>query len=543
MKRNILPLFFALLCSETALAQGIFRVSPKRFNVDGAYEFNPKYFTPMDNGKMYFFATDQADGFAANQLWITEGTWATTKKVKTINNYFYSTLHDMASIPGAVVFFDSRDTSLWRSDGTEVGTVKIKKIGGKGFFAFNNKLFFEGIDNTTGNKQIWITDGTTDGTLMLADIGKSNYGGFDGAKIVFNNKLYFAVAPVDYEYQLWSSDGTALGTKLVKDCNPSGRDAVDYFVIMNNELYFSAYYTGSSGNSLLKALWKTDGTGNGTTVVYKATFPDFFFIADMIPFNNKLYMVSQGDLWSSDGTGPGTSKINMDTTGKNKSFEYISLLTELNGKLYCRAYHYSNGYQLAVLNSSFNGLQELPSGKKDLNPVLIRKFKDGLMFLAKPDPYISEYNQLWYTNGTDTGTKMVIPPSYSNNKGITFFDFGKGDYNFYKNDIYFRANYDHILGYQLFKFTLDSVSKLEPNLAIDGSHVSKILVYPNPTNGKIFVADDKPIGEVLLFNHIGQVVYQKSILEDNMEINIESPGIYYLRLGGGTETRKIVVQK
>ena len=63
---------------------------------------------------------------------------------------------------------------LWKSDGTEVGTVMVKDInpsGGSGPFHFIDagaKAFFFADDGTHGY-ELWETDGTSHGTVQVTD--------------------------------------------------------------------------------------------------------------------------------------------------------------------------------------------------------------------------------------------------------------------------------------------------------------------------------------------------------------------------------------
>ena len=63
------------------------------------------------------------------------------------------------------------NSDLWKSDGTEAGTVKIKEVT-LGFsesrIVIGNTLYFEGRTKNSGD-ELWKTDGTEPGTIKLAD--------------------------------------------------------------------------------------------------------------------------------------------------------------------------------------------------------------------------------------------------------------------------------------------------------------------------------------------------------------------------------------
>ena len=125
------------------------------------------------------------------------------------------------------LYFSTR-TGLWKSDGTEEGTRRLK-VGSVGpLTAFNDRLYF-----TAGDK-LWVTDGTEPGTTLVKDVKpcESNcdewvsYGHTE-----LNGNLFFMVHPRCYstadprclETELWKSDGTSDGTQFVMTI-PRGRE-------------------------------------------------------------------------------------------------------------------------------------------------------------------------------------------------------------------------------------------------------------------------------------------------------------------------------
>ncbi len=82
-----------------------------------------------------------------------------------------------------ILYFRGRNTAtgkeLWKSDGTEAGTVLIKDIrSGSGssepenFLNINGVIFFTANDGVNG-VELWKTDGTPDGTVMVKNINPS----------------------------------------------------------------------------------------------------------------------------------------------------------------------------------------------------------------------------------------------------------------------------------------------------------------------------------------------------------------------------------
>jgi ELWxxDGT repeat protein len=113
-----------------------------------------------------FRANDEAHGI---ELWISDGTESGTNMVKDINTVVDEEAGDgqtLNSYPqnlylwGSVLYFAADDgingVELWKSDGTESGTVLVENISSDGnsypadFQALGSKLLFDAQDSTNG---------------------------------------------------------------------------------------------------------------------------------------------------------------------------------------------------------------------------------------------------------------------------------------------------------------------------------------------------------------------------------------------------------
>ena len=165
-------------------------------DTSGAQGSGPGNFTAL-NGKVYFVATDNTHGY---ELWVTDGTAGGTHMVKDINVNGSGGLTDTAiySNSGMVVFngalyFAATDgthagnhgTELWKSDGTDAGTVLVADIRSDinssqptDLQVVGNSLYFVAYDDST-NPGLWRLDaGSTTPVEIATDY--SYYQGFNG---------------------------------------------------------------------------------------------------------------------------------------------------------------------------------------------------------------------------------------------------------------------------------------------------------------------------------------------------------------------------
>ena len=126
--------------------------------------------------------------------------------------------------------------SCWKTDGTDAGTVLVKDIapgsdsGGEGegegsseaprssapqnLTNVNGTLFFTADDGAHGY-EIWKSDGTEAGTVMVKDIVSGSSGSNPYQLTDVNGTLFFTANDGVHGFELWMSDGTEAGTVMV----------------------------------------------------------------------------------------------------------------------------------------------------------------------------------------------------------------------------------------------------------------------------------------------------------------------------------------
>jgi ELWxxDGT repeat protein len=231
------------------------------------------YYLDAVEGKVFFVANDDEEG---PQLWTSDGTEAGTVILADMPDSGIRYAHDFGTFDGMFFFGNSdgvQGAQLWKSDGTPSGTVPVKNLRSsdstpystrlpKNFIAGDGVLYFAASDGTSGY-QLWRSDGTESGTVKIKDVEPIIATYFSDGLAASDGTLFFAARDETHGTELWKSDGTEAGTVLVKDIDPGISGSNPYgFTIVNGTLFLSA-----SDDEHGAELWMSDGTESGTMMV------------------------------------------------------------------------------------------------------------------------------------------------------------------------------------------------------------------------------------------------------------------------------------
>lgn len=359
------------------------------------------------NGILYFVAASDDEDY---RLWKTDGTEAGTVQLG-------QDLYDIQNltVSGNKLFFaadhDDYGTELWVTDGTEEGTRLVIDLdpgdnnsNPANLVDANGTLFFVDGDNN----MIWKTDGTIEGTLPVSGLIQP-----DTPLFAAGDKVYFVFDHDTHGEELWVSNGTFIGTKMVKDINPGSSDGVrdyDFTATAIGDILYFAADDGSSG----RELWKSDGTEAGTQIVIDLNGNDDGLEYDNnqgpITIDGSVYFMaynenSDYEIWKSDGTAEGTVQLSsLNEIGGEVDFN--NGVAIYNGEAYFSAYNNTDGSELWKTDGTIEGTTMVknihPSGSSNPNGFGIHN--NILFFIANDGTHGQE---LWKTDGTEEGTVMV----------------------------------------------------------------------------------------------------------------------------------------
>ncbi len=431
------------------------------------------------NGLVYF---DAMDGNTGNPLWVTDGTTIGTAKIKDLYpNVVCSDINYLTAFNGSLFFLASEETTgneLHISDGTTAGTTILKELGAGTAGAYLNtpilttdfgKMFFSSSGDSTVGDELYVSDGTNAGTQLVKDIFPGATGSsprYLTALPTFGKILFYTMGG-SYGYYL--SNGTSAGTVQLTGLSTIYQGGAASIATPAGAIF---YYTETTTYKM-RIYFVNPNTAATTllnttyaTDVVKSN-PTYDPATGLIYYVTSDASLSQLNLWKSDGTPAGTTMLkNIPITGNSFGF---TPLGSASGKTY---FAYINNTAL---------------------------------------PYI---RQLWVTDGTIAGSKLV--DSFTTTLGGTYapgIAFG-GQYYFNK--------YDMTNGNELWKTDGSAVNtKLvkDINPGIADSNPASFTIY----NGKLYFTATEPSSGTELWRTDGTLLGTELVADINPGTNSSSP--------------------
>ncbi len=255
--------------------------------------------TLVANGAIYFTAVDQ-DGHS--ELWRSDGTEAGTVRLEVLAGTISS-----LTPSGSSLYF-SGNGYLWKSDGTGTSQILDGFEGSQPqqLTAVPGGIAFYG--SSTEGLSLFRSDGTAAGTVRLHAFEAEASRPVPMEVAAIGGRLFFSGWDAIHGYELWTSDGTAAGTAILRDLYPGWRSSLPHELIAAGGRLFFVAHDGAHGNEL----WQSDGTAAGTRLV-QDLYPtaDSSNPAQLTVAGDNLYFVADDgltgfELWSYPLTaGPG----------------------------------------------------------------------------------------------------------------------------------------------------------------------------------------------------------------------------------------------
>lgn len=378
---------------------------------------NTKY-TKM--GQYYYFSANDGNGHRGMNypLWRTDGTSTGTTIVKNSVSY-----HGMSPSYLTVVddkLFFSADTSspwdveLWVSDGTQDGTHLLKDINTKGSY-YDSGSYPTSLTNIDGTLvfiakdavhgyELWRSDGTEEGTVPMSNFEEDDFITRYTSLIYMNGAIYFKGKTATAGEEFYKFNIATGKASLVK----AGLSQIEEMTLVGDTIYFKAYHDSVS----TKEIWKSDGTENGTSLLKKIQSGKAYnTISKLKKVGNKLFFKANDgehgkELWMSDGTENGTKMLKDITAGDDRSHSDIDNMLEVSGKLYFTANDSIHGKELWISDGTEVGthlVKDIMAGNISSLPFLYQEVDGKLLFSASDE----NGAHIWTTDGTEEGTKIV----------------------------------------------------------------------------------------------------------------------------------------
>lgn len=365
-------------------------------------------------GDLVFFSA-RGNLTEGHEPWVSDGTAAGTRLLRDIEPSGDSRPRFFADFGGTALFCAQtagEGRELWRSDGTESGTELVLDLmpgSGSGCVGLltplTDTVLFSARDALLG-WELFRTDGTAAGTEAVADLCPGGDSSPQGLQEV-DGLVFFRADDCVSGSEPWVSDGTAAGTRRIGDLQPgSGAGGGARFGAGPGGVYFQG---GGPQGVELHVL--RDGELEAELVADVWPGIDSSYGTAHAELDGRLYWcatdgVSGMSLWSTDGTGPGTAQLAdpCPATGHAGPQE----ITAYGDRVVFSADDGIHGREPWITGACGVGAQLIadinPDGNSGYDRYEFRHVNDILFMKAQPSSGVVRY---WVSDGTPEGTLQL----------------------------------------------------------------------------------------------------------------------------------------
>jgi ELWxxDGT repeat protein len=309
---------------------------------------------------------------------------------------------------------------LWRSAGEPGDMVRLTDFVDPqpfpatlfpGFFATVGQTLLFIADEPTFGREVWRTSGDPLAAEVLLDICPGPCIGTFGLLLHNAGLVYFSGSNAESGSELFRSDGSPTGSfRIVDLCPGSCSGAISKDLVSFGE---DILFVGMDGEG--DDLWRTNGALGVVERVSSFSTPS--------PFGSRLQAVAAGgdfffragdglsapQLWRTDGTLAGTASVPIEGLGAPSSAP--TELVSLGGRLYFFADDGVRGRELWTSDGTETGTSlaaEIVPGlgsPRDRRDFRIPLQAEGRLYFEVVDPVLG--HELWSSDGTQSGTLQL----------------------------------------------------------------------------------------------------------------------------------------
>jgi len=512
----------------------------------GIYQTNPSDADPEANLAIEFKTSGLADDFEPDTLFMHEG------------NLFFSAFDDKY---GKKFFRYQPSSQAVNIVSHPTETIRDPS----NFVQLGDKILFTARSGNFGEELI-VTDGSMDSTYMLKDINANYRSAEIDHLTLYNGLLFFKATSVDHGSELWMSDGTKNGTKLLWDINPGTasseiRDIAGY----KGQLYIAATEGVRSGSlyrmvvdschALAPELRSTDGQNvfcEGSSVDLKVS-TGIFSDAQILWYKDNVKI---------DGASATTLNVteagNYMAIAKRGSCALPTETIEIEAK------------KAPIASIEFDGDSVFCLGKKTViklvsdDAVDVQWYKDGAPFATtsqigsdvEAEYYFTATNSFGCSTTSGTVSTEVLPlpkPSISLISDTLWCDLDLDNYQwFFKGVAIAGGNEKFWVPTEEGAYRIDVVNQKgcegssEPykyeRIGIEENLLSK-LMYPNPTNGALYLKYPGEVKHIRVFNLKGEILIKESKFSGSLDLSGFKDGVYFIQVQTESATLQAKVIK
>lgn len=486
----------AELWKSDGTAAGTVQVKDIRLGPGGS---NPLSLTVV-GGVLYFTADD---GVSGRELWKSDGTTAGTVQVKDINTSAAGSGLSASSrltVQGTTLLFPANDgtngTELWRSDGTDAGTVLVNNINtaaGGSALSVSNEILVIGTDayfpatNSASDRELYrVTSANVVSLISLSGTVSSNPGNLTAVA----GNLYCTATQAASDTELFRVIGT---TPTLISLNNAGSSTPSNLIAVNGMLYCRA--TFNLGTAFGTEVVQVNGTtptciNINNTPASGSSFPTNFTAVGTTLLVSATDGVNGTELFTITGTTATLTNIN-NTSATASSFPSGFKAFDATRAVFV-ATNGNNGVEPYLWNAG------AVSQIRDINPGADNSFPQGAtlvnLTVGGPTFFFSANDgfgtELFKSDTTGSGTLRVKDLNTSANSSEP------ADLTDFNGTLFFSAN-EATQGFELYKSNGTPAGTLLANDIIAGAASSSPSDLKKFGNTIVFAARDATNGREL----------------------------------------------